>query len=165
MYLTFALYLMVYSYSNGKVRVAVCFWYLWEKFQWAVTLPASPPLASVITLASELQNERALLCSAESSEWAWSSEEDLHCKKIWKLFISLPWDKWISDDYKFELVDPLECVHPIVLKDNMKSKFLIIVLGLIVHIFDVTDAAFVGKIILKSKWNYIFYLYFLSETW
>jgi len=27
-----------------------------------------PPLASVITLASELQNERALLCSAESSE-------------------------------------------------------------------------------------------------
>ncbi len=70
MHLTFALYLMVYSYSNAKVSVAVCFWYLWLKFQWAVTLPAPP---------SSRVGNHAYIRAAE-----------------WKDFIELRWIRWMS---------------------------------------------------------------------
>lgn len=118
MYITFALYLMVYSYRNDKVRVAVCFWYLWEKFQWAVTLPA-PSRAG----------NRAYIRAAE-----------------WKGFIVLRWIRWMSVEQRRGLVlrkdweafyqsalghmnsrrpaEPFKHVLTSVVKDNIKSEFI-----------------------------------------
>lgn len=133
MYLTFALYLMMYSYSNGKVRVAVCFCYLWEiSVSGHVASPPPPPPPS----SSRVCNH-ACVRAAE-----------------WKGFIVLCWILWMSVEqwggpalqkdreafYQSALGQmnfrwlyiwtswPIR-LFTSVLKDNMKSKFLINVLA------------------------------------